>query len=140
MAEVQPPPVILYPHSQDQSLNNGAGHYSQGGPAIQPIDPPPQPPVNNNYPPRYEPRFPETRHTGHTDGRSGTQTETQHPVTPQRPPNPPVVQPLGNVETSASAVSTSLSTVKESTSRHGTYLNTNLSSATPHRLKCPTHW
>lgn len=108
VAEVQPPPVILYPHSQDQSHNNGASHYSQGGPAIQPIEPPPQPPVdnnNNNYPPRYEPRFPETRHSGHTDGRSGTQVDNQHSVTPQRPPNPPVLQPVGNVETSASAVS-----------------------------------
>lgn len=118
MAEVHPPPVVLYPHSQDQSHNNGAGHYSQGGPAIQPIDPPPQQPVNN-YPPRYEPRFPETRHTGHTDDRSGTQTENQRPVTPQRPPDPPVLQPVGNVETSASAVSTSHSPVMESVShRH----------------------
>lgn len=109
MAEVQPPPVVLYPHSQDQSHNNGAGHYSQGGAAIQPIEPPPQPPVNNNnnhhQPTQYESRLPETRHTGHTDGRSGTQAENRHPVTPRRPPNPPVLQPLGNVETSATAVS-----------------------------------
>lgn len=104
MAEAQPPPVILYPHSQDQSHNNGAGHYSQGGTAIQPIEPPPQPPVNN-YPTQYEPRLPETRHTGHTDGQSGTQAENRHTVTPHRPSNPPVLQPLGNVETSASAVS-----------------------------------
>lgn len=107
VAEAQPPPVILYPHSQDQSHNNGAGHYSQGGPVIQPIEPPPQPPVsnNNNYPTQYEPRVPETRHTGHTDGQSGAQAENRHTVTPHRPPNPPVLPPLGNVETSASAVS-----------------------------------
>lgn len=107
MAEAQPPPVILHPHSQDQLTNNGAGHYSQGGPAIQPIEPPPQPPVNNNnnHPPQSEPKLPETRHTGHTDRRSGTRAEDRHTVTPRRPPNPPVLQPFGNVETSASVVS-----------------------------------
>lgn len=106
MAEAQPPPVILYPHSQDQSNNNGAGHYSQGGAVIRPIEPPPQPPVNNNnYPPEYEPRLPETRHAGHTDGRSSTQLEDRHTESPRRAANPPVQQPLGNVETAASAVS-----------------------------------
>lgn len=159
MAEAQPPPVILYPHSQDQSHNNGAGHYSQGGPAIQPIEPPPQPPVNN-YPPQNEPRLPETRYTGHTDGRSGTQTENRHTVTPHRPPNPPLLQPLGNVETSASAVSVLLasrtgesrSTAKGSLHQHKSivrcsrdstrthvYTETSVLSATSHRLKCPTN-
>lgn len=105
MAEAQPPPVILYPHSQDQSNNNGAGHYSQGGAVIRPIEPPPQPPVNNKYPPEYEPRLPETRHAGHTDGRTSTQLEDRHAESPRRAANPPVQQPLGNAETAASAVS-----------------------------------
>lgn len=105
MAEVNPPPVLLYPHSQDQSQNNGAGHYSEGGPAIRPVEPPQQPPVNPGYPPRYDPRFPDPRHTGQTDGRLATQQTNRHPVTPQRPPNPPVPQPAAHVETSGSAVS-----------------------------------
>lgn len=106
VAEVQPPPVILYPQSQDQSHNNGAGHYSQGGPVVQPIEPPPQPPVDPRYPPQYDPRFPDSRHTGQTDGRLATQqTENRYPVTPQRRPSRPVPQPAGHVETSGSAVS-----------------------------------
>lgn len=105
MAEVQPPPVILYPQSQDQS-NNGAGHYSQGGTAVQPIEPPPRPSVDPRYPPQYDPRFPDPRHTGQTDGRLATQeTENRYPVTPQRRPNPPVPQPAGHAEISGSAVS-----------------------------------
>lgn len=63
VAEVQPPPVVLYPQSHEQSHNNGAGHYSQSGsagaPPIEPPPPPqPQPPVERvepRYPPRYEP-------------------------------------------------------------------------------------
>ncbi|KAF3842840.1 hypothetical protein F7725_001689 [Dissostichus mawsoni] len=50
VAEVQPPPVIVYPDTQDQSQNNGAGHYSHGGPVIRPIEPPPQPPVKPDTP------------------------------------------------------------------------------------------
>lgn len=48
MAEVQPPPVILYPHNPDRPHNNGAGHYSESGSVIRPIEPPqqrPNPPV-----------------------------------------------------------------------------------------------
>lgn len=109
MAEVQPPPVPHYPESQDQSHNNGAGHYSQGGPVVQPIEPPPQPPVEPRYPPHYDPRFPDPRHTGQTDGRLAThQTENRYPVTPQRLPNQPVPQPASPVETSGSGVSTSI--------------------------------
>ncbi len=105
MAEVQPPPVVLYPQSQDHS--SGAGHYSQGGSVIRPIEPPPQPPVEPGYPPQYEPRFPDQRNTGQTDGRLAThQTESRYPVTPARRPSPPVWQPAGHVDTSSSGVST----------------------------------
>ena len=105
MAEVQPPPVILYPQSQDQSHNNGASHYSQGGSSIRPIEPPPQPPVDPRYPAQFDPRFPDPRHTGQTDGRlSPQQTENRYPVTPQRRPSPPVPQPGGRVGTSVSGV------------------------------------
>lgn len=106
MAEVQPPPVILYPESRDQSHNNGAGHYSQDVSAVRPIEPPPHPPVDPRYPPQYDPRFPDPRHTGQTDGRLATQqNENRYPVTPQRRPSLPVVQPVGHVDTSASGVS-----------------------------------
>lgn len=107
MAEVQPPPVILYPQSQDQSHNNnGAGHYSQGGSAIRPIEPPPHPPVDPVYPPQYDPRFPDPRQTGQTDGRPATQkTEHRYPVTPQRRPSLPLPQPFGHVDVSGSGVS-----------------------------------
>lgn len=109
MAEVQPPPVVLYPQSQDESHNSGAGHYSQGGSAIRPIEPPPQPPVDPRYPPQYDPRFPDQRNTGHTDGRLATHhTENRYPVTPQRRPNPPVPHPAGHGDTSSSGVSTLL--------------------------------
>lgn len=104
VAEVQPPPVILYPQSQDQSQShsNGAGHYSQGA-SIRPIQPPPHPPVDPRYPPHYDPRFPDTRHTGQTDGRLATQqTEDRYPVTPQRRPSPPVLQP--HVDTAGSGL------------------------------------
>uniref|UniRef100_A0A8C3A675 Collagen alpha-1(XVIII) chain n=1 Tax=Cyclopterus lumpus TaxID=8103 RepID=A0A8C3A675_CYCLU len=105
VAEVQPPPVILYPQSQDQSHNNGAGHYSQGGSAIRPIEPPPHPPVDPRYPPQYDPRFPDPRRTGQTDGRLATQqTENRYPVTPQRRPSPPVAQPVSHVEPSESGL------------------------------------
>lgn len=101
VAEVQPPPVIQYPQSQDQSHNNGAGHYSQGGSSIRPIEPPPRPPVDPRYPAQYDPRFPDPRHTGETDGRLATRpTDNRHPVTPQRRPSPPVAQPAGNLDTS----------------------------------------
>uniref|UniRef100_A0A667Z6W2 Collagenase NC10/endostatin domain-containing protein n=1 Tax=Myripristis murdjan TaxID=586833 RepID=A0A667Z6W2_9TELE len=111
VAEVQPPPVILYPQSQDQSHNNGAGHYSQSNPATRPIEPPPQRPIepprrepsnpDPRYPPRYDPRFPVPRYSGHTDGRlNPAQPENRYPVTPQRRPNPPVPQPAGHVHTS----------------------------------------
>lgn len=94
VAEVQPPPVIQYPQSQDQSHNNGAGHYSQGGSSIRPIEPPPRPPVEPRYPPQYDPRFPDPRHTGQTDGRPAPKhTDNRYPVTPQRPPSQPVLQP-----------------------------------------------
>lgn len=106
VAEVQPPPVILYPQSGDESQNNGAGHYSQGGSSIRPIEPPPQPPVEPRYPPQYDPRFPDPRRTGQTDGGLATrQTENRYPVTPQRRPSPPVVHPVGHVDTSVSGVS-----------------------------------
>lgn len=105
VAEVQPPPVILYPQSHDQSHNNGAGHYSQGGSVIRPIEPPPHPPVDPRYPPQYDPRFPDPRHTGQTDGRLATHhTENRYPVTPRRP-SPPVPQPAGRVDPPASGVS-----------------------------------
>lgn len=64
MAEVQPPPVVVYPQSHEQPHGNGAGHYSQGGSSagVQPIEPPPQPQprppaerAEPRYPPRYEP-------------------------------------------------------------------------------------
>lgn len=99
VAEVQPPPVVLYPQSQDQSHNNGAGHYSQSGSVIRPIEPPPHPPADPRYPPKYEPRFPDVRHPGQTDGRLATQhTENRYPVTPHRRPSPPVPQPAVPVE------------------------------------------
>uniref|UniRef100_A0A8C9XA11 Collagen type XVIII alpha 1 chain a n=1 Tax=Sander lucioperca TaxID=283035 RepID=A0A8C9XA11_SANLU len=105
VAEVQPPPVILHPQSQDQSQNNGAGHYSQGGHAIRPIEPPPQPPVDPRYPPQYDPRFPDPRHTGQTDGRPATQqAENRYPITPQRRPSTPVPQPAGHSDPSASGL------------------------------------
>ena len=106
VAEVQPPPVILYPQSQDQSQSNGAGHYSQGGSSIRPIEPPPQPPVEPRYPPQYDPRFPDPRHTGQTDGGLDTeQPEKRYLVTRQRRPSPPVVHPVGHADTSGSGVS-----------------------------------
>lgn len=104
VAEVQPPPVIVYPDTQDQSQNNGAGHYSHGGPVIRPIEPPPQPPVNPRYPPQYDPRFPDPRQTGHTDGRFiPHQTDNRYSVTPRRP-SPPIPQPAVPVEPSASGL------------------------------------
>lgn len=99
MAEVQPPPVVLYPKSQDQSHNNGAGHYSQGSSVIQPIEPPP--PVEPRYPPQYEPRLPDERFPGQTDGRLA---DNRYPVTPQRRPNPPLPGPVDRGETVASGV------------------------------------
>ncbi|CAB1426641.1 unnamed protein product [Pleuronectes platessa] len=105
VAEVQPPPVIHYPQSQDQSHNNGAGHYSQGGSAIRPIEPPPQPAVDPVYPPRYDPRFPDPRQTGQTDGRLPPQsTDNRYPVTPQRRPSPDLPQPGGHVDGSGSGL------------------------------------
>lgn len=105
VAEVQPPPVVLYPQAQDESQNNGAGHYSQGGSAVLPIEPPPHPPVEPRYPSQYDPRFPDPRNTGQTDGRLATkQTENRYPVTPQWRPNPPVPQPGGHVHTSGSGL------------------------------------
>ncbi|KAI9535111.1 hypothetical protein NQZ68_007200 [Dissostichus eleginoides] len=104
VAEVQPPPVIVYPDTQDQSQNNGAGHYSHGGPVIRPIEPPPQPPVKPRYPPQYDPRFPDPRQTGHTDGRFVPhQTDNRYSVTPRRP-SPPIPQPAVPVEPSASGL------------------------------------
>lgn len=92
MAEVQPPPVILYPQSTDQSHNNGAGHYSQSGSSIRPIEPPPHPPVDPRYPPQYDPRFQDQRHTGQTDGSLAIRNTDNkyYPVTPQRRPSLPV--------------------------------------------------
>ncbi|XP_058475540.1 collagen type XVIII alpha 1 chain a isoform X2 [Solea solea] len=102
VAEVQPPPVILYPQSQDQSQNNGAGHYSQGGSSIRPIEPPPRPPTDPRFPPQYDPRFPDPRHTGHTDGTLVTErTENRFPVTPQRRPSVPLPQPGVHVHTAS---------------------------------------
>lgn len=102
MAEAQPPPVVLYPHSQDHTQNNGAGQYSQGGTVIRPIEPPP-PPVEPRYPPQYEPRFPEQLHPSQTDGRLVSQpNDSKYAVTPQRRPNPPVPGP---VEASPTGVS-----------------------------------
>ncbi|MEQ2200338.1 hypothetical protein XENOCAPTIV_027794, partial [Xenoophorus captivus] len=40
VAEVQPPPVVVYPHTPDRTANNGAGHYSQSSVVIRPIEPP----------------------------------------------------------------------------------------------------
>lgn len=97
VAEAQPPPVILYPQSQDQSQNNGAGHYSHGGAAIRPIEPPPQPqpPEEPRYPPQYEPRFPDHRNNGQTDSRFPVQhNENRYPVTPARRPQPPPAGPV----------------------------------------------
>lgn len=102
VAEVQPPPVIVYPQSQDQSQNNGAGHYSDSGSVIRPIEPPPHQPVDPRYPPQYDPRFPDTRHTGHTDSSLAThQTENRYPVTPQRRPHP---NPHLHLETAVSGL------------------------------------
>ncbi|XP_034077359.1 collagen type XVIII alpha 1 chain a isoform X1 [Gymnodraco acuticeps] len=104
VAEVQPPPVIVYPDTQDQSQNNGAGHYSHGGPVIRPIEPSSQPPVNPRYPPQYDPRFPDPRQTGHTDGRFVPhQTDNRYSVTPRRP-SPPIPQPAVPAEPSASGL------------------------------------
>ncbi|XP_056144842.1 collagen type XVIII alpha 1 chain a [Lampris incognitus] len=111
VAEVQPPPVIIYTQSQDQSHNNGAGHYSQGGAATHPIEPPPYQPVeiprrepvnpDPRYPPQYNPRFQDPRYTGQTDGRlNPSQPENRYPVTPQRRPNLPEPQPAGHVHAS----------------------------------------
>lgn len=109
VAAVQPPPVVLYPQSQDQSPNNGAEHYSQGGAATRPIEPPPRQPAEDprpprpdtRYPPQYEPRFPDPRYPPQTDGRyNPVQPENRYPVTPQRRPNPPPPQPAGHVHTS----------------------------------------
>lgn len=101
MAEVQPPPVILYPQSQDQSQNNGAGHYSEGFTLIKPIEPPAPTPAD----PRYFPKYDQT-HTGHTDGRfANQQTESRFPVTPQRQPVPPVLEPAGHFDIQGSGVS-----------------------------------
>lgn len=123
VAEVQPPPVIAYPQSQDQSHNNGAGHYSQGGSAVHPIEPPPQPPAEPRYPPQYEPRFPDPRQTGHTDGRLATpQTDNRHPVTPQRRPSPPVPQPGGHSHTGTSATGVSRAEAGDLTSIKGVLL------------------
>uniref|UniRef100_A0A8C5H8D6 Collagenase NC10/endostatin domain-containing protein n=1 Tax=Gouania willdenowi TaxID=441366 RepID=A0A8C5H8D6_GOUWI len=43
----QPPPVVLYPQSHDQSQSNGAGHYSHS--VVRPIQPPPQPPLEPKF-------------------------------------------------------------------------------------------
>ncbi|XP_061579888.1 collagen type XVIII alpha 1 chain a isoform X2 [Cololabis saira] len=100
VAEVQPPPVVIFPKTQDGSQSNGAGHYSQGSPVIQPIAPPP--PAEPRYPPRYEPRVPEQRYPGQTDGRLATNPiDGRYPVTPQRRPNPPVPGPVGHDQTPA---------------------------------------
>lgn len=100
VAEVQPPPVILYPQSQDQSHNNGAGHYSQSSPVIRPLEPPLHLPEDPKPPPHYDPRFPDPRHTGHTDQTLVTQrVESRYPVTPQRRPSPPLPQPGGHGHT-----------------------------------------
>lgn len=106
VAEVQPPPVILYPQSQDQSQSNGAGHYSQGAPVIRPIEPPLHPPVDPIYPPQYDPSFPDIGHTGQTDRNLATQhTEGRYPETPLRRTNPPVSEPGVHVDTFHSVVS-----------------------------------
>lgn len=101
VAEAQPPPVVLYPHSPDHSQNNGASQYSQGGSVIRPIETPP--PVERRYPPQYEPRFPDQQRPSQTDGRLINQpSDGKYAVTPQRRPNPPVPGP---VETSTLGVS-----------------------------------
>lgn len=112
VAAVKPPPVVLYPQSQDQSNNNGAEHYSQGGTATRPIEPPPQQPAEpprrepTRPDPRYDPRFPDPRYPSQTDGRyHPSQPENRYPVTPQRRPSPPVPQPAGHVHTSGPGVS-----------------------------------
>uniref|UniRef100_A0A3P8NLQ9 Thrombospondin-like N-terminal domain-containing protein n=1 Tax=Astatotilapia calliptera TaxID=8154 RepID=A0A3P8NLQ9_ASTCA len=105
VAEVQPPPVILYPQSQDQSQNNGAGHYSEGFTLIKPIEPPAPTPADPRYFPKYDPRFPDQTHTGHTDGRfANQQTESRFPVTPQRQPVPPVLEPAGHFDIQGSGL------------------------------------
>lgn len=49
VAEVQPPPVVVYPRPPDRTVNNGAGDYSQGSAVIRPVEPPllqqPSPPL-----------------------------------------------------------------------------------------------
>lgn len=103
MAEVQPPPVILYPQSHD---NNGAGHYSQSVSDVRPIEPPSSRlPAEPLYPSRYDPRFPDRRQSGQTDGRRATaQAENRYPVTPQRRPSPPLPQPAVHADKSGSGV------------------------------------
>ncbi|KAG7278528.1 hypothetical protein CRUP_009792, partial [Coryphaenoides rupestris] len=119
VAEVHPPPVVIYPESQD-----GAGHYSQGGRADpRPVDQPPpssphrpQPPAETprrdhpappqpdpRYPPHYDPRFPDQRYPGQTAERANRpqqppqQPEVRHPVTARRPHVP---QPAAHVHSS----------------------------------------
>uniref|UniRef100_A0A3Q0QVJ8 Collagen alpha-1(XVIII) chain n=1 Tax=Amphilophus citrinellus TaxID=61819 RepID=A0A3Q0QVJ8_AMPCI len=105
VAGVQPPPVILYPQSQDQSQNNGAGDYSEGFTLVKPIDPPKPTPADPRYVPKYEPRFPDQTHSGQTYERFGTQqNERRYPVTPQRHPAPPVLGPVGRFETYGSGL------------------------------------
>lgn len=123
VAEVQPPPVVVYPQSpvqtrdpneglnQDQSQNNGAGHYSES--VIRPIEPPVyKPPIREPaLPPRYDPRFPDPRLTaaGETDSsQSSHRTENRYPyppVTTQRRPNPrPDPQPNPHLDHGATGL------------------------------------
>ncbi|XP_015225029.1 PREDICTED: collagen alpha-1(XVIII) chain-like, partial [Cyprinodon variegatus] len=44
VAEVQPPPVVVYPHTPERNANNGAGRYSEGSAVIRPIEILPQQP------------------------------------------------------------------------------------------------
>lgn len=98
VAAVKPPPVVLYPQSQDQSPNNGAEHYSQGGSPTHPIEPPPRQPVEIPRPPQPDPRYP-PQYDPRYDRYEPPQPEIRYPVTPRRP-SPPVPQPAGHAHTS----------------------------------------
>uniref|UniRef100_A0A8C4ZY78 FZ domain-containing protein n=1 Tax=Gadus morhua TaxID=8049 RepID=A0A8C4ZY78_GADMO len=96
VAEVQPPPVVIYTQSQDQS------HHQQETPRREHA---PQP--DPRYPPHYDPRFPDPRYPGQTAERANPpppppqQPEVRHPVTARRPHVPPAApKPAAHVHTS----------------------------------------